>query len=147
MRMLLIVITLGVGCVGRPHSAVDAGGARYGGADEKEVKFNREELLQELAGAAHEVVRTHSQGQRHWQLVQRVLKSGALIGLTKRQITARLGKSRRCPWGMVDAQQRGSWVCYRIGRLDPGTYGGTIELGIEFGDDGLSISTASRPVE
>ncbi len=147
MRVLLIVITLSFGCAGRPHSAVDAGGARHGGAGEKKVNFNREELLEELVSAAHEVVRTHSQGQRHWQLVHRVLKSGALIGLTKGQVTARLGKSRRCPWGMVNAQQRRSWVCYRIGRLDPGTYGGTIELGIQFGDDGLSISTASRPME
>ena len=147
MRVALLVITLSLGCAGRPHSAVDTGGASHGGAYENERSVNREELLKELAGAAQEFVRTNSQGESHWHLVQRVIKSGALIGLTKGQITARLGQSRRCPWGMGDAQQRGSWACYPIGKVDPGSYGGTIELGIQFGDDGLSISTASHRME
>ncbi len=147
MRVPLIVITLSLGCAGRPHSAVDTGGARGSGADEKGVKFDREELLQELAATAQEFVRTNAQGRRHWHLVQRVLKSGALIGLTKEQISARFGTSKPCPPGMMDAQQRGSWVCYPIGKLDPGRYGGTIELGIQFGDDGLSISAAAQERE
>lgn len=147
MRVVLLAITLSLGCAGRPRSAVDTDGASRGGAGEKEGPVNRDELLQELGVAAQEFVRTNSQGERHWHLVQRVLKSGALVGLTKGQITARLGESRRCPRGMGDAQQRGSWACYPIGKLDPGSYGGTIELGVQFGNDGLSISTDSQRME
>lgn len=147
MRVVLLTITLSLSCAGRPHSAVDTGGASHGGADEKEGTVNREVLLRELAGAAQELVRSNSQGERHWHLVQRVLKSGALIGLTKGRIAALLGRSRRCPWGIGDAQQRGSWACYPIGKLDPGRYGGTIELGVRFDDNGLSMSTDSQRME
>ena len=143
MRVALLSITLSVSCAGGPHAA---GGASDSGAVEKAGTVSREELLQELAGAAQEFEVTASQGQQHWQLVQRVLKSGALIGLTKGQIFGQLGPSRRCPSGMVEAEQRGPWVCYPIGKLHRspwGSYGGTIELGVQFSKEGLSISTKS----